>query len=140
MSSRLDGIPVYEFKKGEIAGHYYNHVQIALKRIDKHIRLAIPGLKHLDLILDDEAWIIVDRVHADVPIAAWSDFEVEHRASLSDPIKCTVRTYHAAADLILKRTLNSMELLIDEELAEKYGKDDDKVVEFKPKEDKEDKS
>lgn len=133
MPSRLDNIPVYEYRKGEIAGHYYNHVQIALKRINDQIRLAIPGLKHLDLVLDKEAWIIIDRVHADVPIAAWSDFEVDHRASLTDPINCTIRTYHAAADLILQRTLDAMEQIIDEQLAEKYPEDDEKVIKFQPK-------
>ena len=50
MTNRLEDIPVYEFRQGQIAGHYYNHVQIALKRINKEIRLAIPELKHLDLI------------------------------------------------------------------------------------------
>ena len=129
MSNRLDNIPVYEYRKGNIAGHYYNHVQIALKRLGKQIRIEIPGLKQLDLILNEEAWIIVDRVHAETPIAAWSDFEVNNRKSLSDSISCVIRTYHTAADLILQRTLDSMEMIIDETLAEKYQNEvNNKVV------------
>ncbi|MDH5256924.1 MAG: hypothetical protein OEX07_02920 [Gammaproteobacteria bacterium] len=128
MTDRLKDIPVYEHRDGLIEGHYYNHVQIALKRLSNEIRIEIPGLKHLDLILDNEAWIIVDRVHADVPIAAWSDFEVEHRSSLSEPIKCMIRTYHISADIILERVLDSMEVLIDKELVEKYGNNNDTVA------------
>lgn len=128
MPKRLDDIPVYEFKKGQVEGHYYNHVQLAVKRIERQIRLAIPGLKHLDLILDKEAWIIVDRVHADVPIAAWSDFETEHRASLSDPINCVIRTYHAHADIILQRTLDSMETFIDDQLADRFEHESNNVI------------
>ena len=135
MPSRLDDIPVYEYKTGEIESHYYNHVQIALKRIGKQIRIEIPGLKHLDLILDQEAWIIVDRVHADVPIAAWSDFDAQKRESLSTPINCTIRTYHQNADLIMQRTLDSMETFIDEELAKGYEPDTDKVINITKKSD-----
>ena len=130
MSNRLDDLPVYEYKKSEVAGHYYNHVSLALKRLDKQIRLSIPGLKHLDLILDNEAWIIIDTVHAEFPIAAWSDFETEGRTDLAAPVKCVIRTYHAAADLILERTLDAMEQIIDERLLEKYDDQQDKVIDL----------
>ena len=130
MADRLDNIPVYEYKKGLIEAHYYNQVQIALKRLDDQIRLAIPGLKHLDLVIDEEAWIIIDRVHAEVPIAAWTDFKTQNRSSLNEDIPCTIRTYHQAADLILQRTLDSMEMLISEELIKKYSDDGDKILNF----------
>ena len=130
MSDRLDNIPVYEYKKGQIEGHYYNQVQIALKRLGNQIRLNIPGLKHLDLVIDENAWIIIDKVHAEVPIAAWTDFDSGHRNSLNEAIPCTIKTYHQAADMILQRTLDSMEILIHEQLIKKYGDNGDKILLF----------
>jgi len=118
MYTRLNEIPVYESREGEIEARYFNRVQIALKRLEKEIRLVIPDLKHLDLILQKDAWIIVDRVHNDVPIAAWSDFETRNRGSLHEPIKCLLRTYHRAADMILEKTLETMDEIIAEDLAE----------------------
>ena len=130
MKNRLDEIPVYEFKQGEIESHYYNHVKIAINRIDTEIRFEILGLKHLDLILDEHAWIIVDRVHADVPIAAWTEFEIAHRSSLHGSIKCRIQLYHYLAHTILDRTLNTMESMIDEELIAKYPDDNNNVIPF----------
>lgn len=117
MYTRLDEIPVYATRNGELPAIYYNHVQVALKRLGDSIRMDIPKLKHLDLILQKDAWIIVDRVLNDIPIAAWTDFQARHRDNLHEPVKCRVRLYHAHAPMILKRTLEAMDLILGEELA-----------------------
>ncbi|MGD8592507.1 MAG: hypothetical protein PVF82_06715 [Gammaproteobacteria bacterium] len=118
MYTRLKDIPVFEFRDTQVNAGHFNHVQVALKKLGDSIRFPIPKLKHLDLILEKEAWIIVDRVLNDVPIAAWTDFQTEHRDNLHQPIQCRLRLYHANADLILERTLEAMELLLGEQLAE----------------------
>lgn len=133
MPNRLDNLPVYRSKKGLIEGHYYNHVLLALSRIESEIRLAIPGLIHLDLILDKDAWVIVDRVHADYPVAAWSDFETAQRQSLDDPIPCLIRIYHAAASLVLQRTLDAMETIIEQQLLEQNTGTSNKIIPFSGK-------
>ncbi len=116
MYRRLDEVPVFEYRDGEIPANHYNHVQLALKRLGEDLRFPIPKLKHLDLILQKDAWIIVDRVLNDVPVAAWTDFQTEHRASLHEPIKCRIRLYHAHGAIILQRTLEAMELILGEKL------------------------
>ena len=131
MYNRLNDVPVYEFRDSQVDAAHYNHVQIALKRLNKSIRFPIPKLKHLDLILEKDAWIIVDRVLNDIPIAAWTDFAATHRENLHNPIKCRLRLYHANADLILQRTLEAMELLLGEQLVAKTPDDDFSVLPFK---------
>jgi hypothetical protein len=131
MKNRLDEVPVYEFKQGEIESHYYNHVKIAINRINKEIRFEIPDLKHLDLILDEHAWIIVDRVHADLPIAAWTEFEITNRSSLHGSIKCRIQLYHYMAHMILERTLDAMESMIEKELTVNYVDDENKIIPFR---------
>ena len=118
MYSRLDDVPVFESYPTQLDATHFNHVQHALRHLGESIRLQIPRLKHLDLILEDHAWIIVDRALNDVPVAAWTDFETENRNNLHQPIKCKQRLYHAHAHMVLRHTLEAMELLLGEQLQE----------------------
>lgn len=135
MYNRLDEVPVYALRQGKVSATHYNHVQLALKRLGNEIRLPIPKLKHLDLILQKNAWIIVDRVLNDVPVVAWTDFETENRDNLHEAIGCQVKHYHANAVMIMNRTLEAMELLLGEELIEMLPDGLSDVIEFKRKDD-----
>jgi len=110
---------------------YYNEVQTALKRFGKQIRFPIPKLKHLDLILQKNAWIVVDRALSDFPVLAWADFELENRQSLQDEVPCEVRIFHYAASMILRRTLEAMDLVLGEKLAEIIHDNKADVIPFK---------
>lgn len=118
MYSRLDDVPVYESFPTQVNAMHFNHVQHALKRLGESIRLQIPRMKHLDLILERHAWIIVDRALNDVPIAAWTDFQTAQRHTLHEAIKCTQKLYHVHAGLVLDRSIEAMELMLGELLPE----------------------
>ena len=94
-------------------------MQVALNRLGEQIRFRIPGLKHLDLILQKDAWVVVDRVLNDYPIITWTDFDVKQRDSLHEAINCHIRYFHVAATAIKVKTLEAMELMLGEELADK---------------------
>lgn len=128
--TRHDEVPQLGSRAGKMEAHYYNNVQTALRRLDRQIRLKIPKLKHLDLILQKDAWIIVDTVLSDYPIAAWTHFEVEGRESLHEPIHCEIRFFHYAASMVLNHTLKEMEHILGEELAS----DDGQVIAMPSKE------
>ena len=118
MYTRHDEVPVFEYRDGMINAVHYNTVQTAFKRLGEEIRLAIPKLKTLDLILQRDAWVVVDRALNDVPIAAWTNFDTERRDALHTPIHCQLRLYHANGGIITKRVLEAMELLLGERLNE----------------------
>ncbi|WP_455209662.1 hypothetical protein [Kaarinaea lacus] len=124
MYTRLKDIPVFEYRDTHVNAGHFNHVQVALKKLGDSIRFPIPKLKHLDLILEKDAWVIVDHVLNDIPVAAWTDFQTQQRSDLHQPIRCRLRLYHANADLILARTLEAMELLLGEQLAEMTPEED----------------
>lgn len=128
MYTRLNDIPILELRDSSVDALHFNHVQVALKRINRSLRYPIPKLKHLDLILEKEAWIIVDRVLNDIAVAAWTDFAVEHRENLHQPIACKLRLYHANAGMILDRTLDAMEMLLGEQLSEQNNNNDCSVI------------
>jgi hypothetical protein len=131
MYSRHNEVPELDAHPGKIDAHYYNHVQLALKRMGNEIRLEIPVLKHLDLILQKDAWIIIDTALNDYPIATWSEFKTEHRDNLHQAIACTLRSYHFAATMVLKRTLAAMELQLIAELTRLVPAEDAHILPFK---------
>lgn len=131
MYTRHDEIPVLYSWQGRIEANHFNRVKRALKRMGPSIRLNIPGLKTLDLILQDDAWIIVDRAYNDIPVAAWSHFETAERENIHLPIECQIRLYHGHASIILKRTLEAMEQLLNSELQD--GRHASQVVDFPDK-------
>ncbi len=116
MYTRHDEVPVFEHQDGTIDALYYNTVQTSLKRLGKEIRLSIPKLRSLDLILQSDAWIVVDNALNDVPIAVWTQFEASKREALHHPVKCQLRLFHANANIIIERVLEAMKLLLGERL------------------------
>lgn len=128
--TRHDEVPQLASRKGKVKALYYNHVQTALKQLGPQIRLKIPKLKHLDLIIQKEAWIVVDTVLNDIPVVAWTSFATEGRDTLHEPIQCEIRFFHFAASMILNRTLEAMELMLGEELADMLPEDSSKILPF----------
>lgn len=131
MYTRHNEVPQLSSGPGEVNALYYNHVQTALKKLNNKIRLRIPTLKHLDLILQKDAWVIVDRVLNDVPVAAWTNFDTEDRNSLHEPIQCEIRYFHYAASMILDRTLEAMELMLGELLEQELPEEKSGILDFK---------
>lgn len=129
--TRHDEVPQLSSRPGKVNALYYNHVQTALKSLGDQIRLKIPKLKHLDLILQKDAWVIVDTVLNDIPIAAWTNFNTSHRESLHEPIQCEIRFFHYAATMVLNRTLEAMELMLGEILEGDLPEEKSDVLPFR---------
>lgn len=129
--TRHDEVPQLGSRAGKVDALYYNHVQTALKHLGNQIRLRIPKLKHLDLILQKDAWIVVDITLNDIPVVAWTNFEIAGRSSLHEPIKCEIRFFHFAASMILNRTLEAMELMLGEELEQYLPEGKSTIIPFK---------
>ena len=131
MRSRLDDLPVFETRKVLVPADNYNLVHIALKRLGNPLRFELPRLRTLDLILEKDAWIVVDRSLNDIPVLAWIDFEVAHRQSLHEPILCERRSYHTHAMLIVDKVIEAMHLILGERLSALSPNGDDHVSTLK---------
>lgn len=129
--TRHNEVLVLDSKPGEVDAHYFNVAQIALKRMGDQIRFRIPTLNHLDLIIQEDAWIVVDRVLHDMPVACWTEFQIEGRDNLHEPITCEVCIFHFAARTILKITLDAMEEFLRESFNESDNDEDAKLVPLK---------
>lgn len=131
MYTRHNEIQPLKSTSSEVSAVYYNHVKTGLKRINKKLRYKIPTLKHLDLILQEDAWVVVDTVLNDMPILVWTEFLIGHRETLHEPIKCKVKFFHYAADMIMDKTLEAMELLLGEELDNELSENSSDILPFK---------
>lgn len=120
--TRHNEILILDSKPGQVEAHYFNVAQTALKRLGKQWRIRIPKLGHLDLILQEDAWIVVDRVLNDMPVAAWIDFQTDGRGNLHEPVSCKIRIYHFAARIVLQPTLDAMEEYLRQSLTHQKDK------------------
>ena len=66
--------------------------------------------------MQPDAWIIVDNALNDLPVAAWTDFETADRNALHTPINCQLRLFHSNASMIIKRVLEAMEAMLEQQL------------------------
>ncbi len=131
MYTRHDEVPVYSYRDGVLDALHYNHVQVALNRLGENLRMTLPKMKTLDLILQRDAWIIVDRSFNDLPIAAWTNFDLERREGLHAPVHCQIRLFVPNAGILLKRVLEAMEMLLGEL---EIDDDSHEVIKFPSKE------
>ena len=118
-------------RPGSVDANRFNQAQTALKRISKQIRFKLPKLSHLDLILQEDAWIVVDRVLNDIPIIAWTNFQVQGRDDLHKPVTCEIRLFHFAARMVLQTTLDEMKVFLEQSLVQRDGDDAERILPFK---------
>jgi len=116
MYTRHDEVPVLSAWPDQVDALHYNLVHRALRRMPPSIRLQLPGLKTLELILQTNAWIIVDRAFHDLPVAAWVEFQPDKDRGVHEPVPCALRYYHGHAGMILKKVLVLMDTLLKNQL------------------------
>lgn len=131
MRSRLDDLPVYDVRPSSVSAADYNLVQIALHRIENPMRFELPSLRTLDLILEVDAWIVVDRSLNDIPVIAWIDFKDHHRQNLHEPVDCERRIYHSHATKIIHKINNGMIQILRRKLEEISPAGTDKILPIK---------
>ena len=126
--NRHQEVPPLSVWPSAVDAAQFHTVYRALKRSPPAIRLELPGLKTLDLILQPEAWIVVDRAFNDLPVAAWTGFRAGERDGLHEPVPCELRYFHGYAGMIIKRVLETMDAELNAALLE--GDASRQVLEF----------
>lgn len=119
MISDLMDLPRYSTADYQLDAALFNRVKVALLRLGSPIRFPLPRLRHLNMVLDHETWIVVDDTLNDMPVMAWVEFQTEHREALHTPIGCKLYAYHCHAEVIEGQVLES----IADELAQRLEPD-----------------
>lgn len=127
MRSRLPNIPVLRAVNATIGAEQFNRTRLALMRFESPLRLVLPGLRGLDMMIDRETWLCIDRTLNDLPVLAWTDFRVSGRA-LHEPVACRTLYFHAYANVIVKTALADVHRILNERLRRVEGRRDGDVL------------
>lgn len=103
---RTDHVALRVFPK-IIEAPDFNRIRLILGHSTKPLRLSLPNHRGLEVILDDDAWLVVDTLKGDEPVLAWTAFKRPHTA-LHEPVHCEVRLYHMHAGLIMGTALDAL--------------------------------
>ena len=128
--NRHNEVLILDQHTDQIEANYFNRAQTALKRAHEQIRFKIPTLNHLDLIVQEDAWIVVDRVLNDMPVVAWTDFQTEGRDNLHEPVACERRLYHFAARMVVNTTLQALDAILGQAITDKNATEKKSVLPF----------
>jgi len=114
---RLDELPVYETLQVTLDANRYHHAARAVRELGP-LRLPLHGLRELAVVVQADAWVVVDGTLDDLPVMAWSDFVPDPEGPLHRPVRCRLRLFHAHAGLLVERALEALELLLGEALGD----------------------
>lgn len=109
MYKRLASLPAHHSESGQVSAQRYDQVQTALRYLEPPLRFAIPTLRNLQMIVDNESWVCVDASLNNLPVAAWTAFQTQERGSLHGPVACRISHYHTHAGLVMETALCEME-------------------------------
>ncbi len=118
MRTRIDEIPACFIETIEIDAERYNLVQRALNRLGKPLRFSLVGLYHLDMILESDSWVCVDRGALEMPVVAWHLFEKTSRKNIHSAVSCELRHYRVNTDILLPYVWMTLECILKARLSE----------------------
>ena len=113
-TSWIDDRMPYQVLKTGLRSEDFNKIRLGILRLGSPLELNFNEVKGLRCILDDHAWIFVDRYVDDMPLLAWMNFG--SRSALTENISCELRLYHFKADLLVEKALEVTSQTIDKQL------------------------
>lgn len=117
MIKRLTDLPVYSSTQTTIEAALYNSIRIATQRLPLPIRLSLPRFRYIDIVIDHDSWACVDRSLNDLPIIAWTEFDITQRSSLHLPISCKMAYYHFQSAQVAEGALTFTKTALKRKLA-----------------------
>lgn len=117
MRSRIYEVPACFVETIEVEAERYNLIRLAIARFGGALRFPLIGLRNLDILLDRESWVCVDRSALDLPVAAWNRFEDQGRQQLQGNVRCELRHYQINTDILLPYLWMTMESILRDRLA-----------------------
>jgi len=117
MIKRLNEIPVYSSTQTTIEAEIFNTIRIATQRLALPIRLTLPRFQYIDIIIDHDSWACVDRSLNDLPVIAWTEFEITNRSALHLPITCKISNYHFQSRQVVDGALTFTKIALERKLS-----------------------
>jgi len=130
MSTQIENVPKLRTVPASISAELYNKVLLAVLRHDAPLRIRLPGLRTIDVVINRNSWICLDRAMYDLPALAWSQINLEGRNALHIPVECELHYYHIHANISAHNVLNSLDFALKETLARVTPSQTGKIITF----------
>jgi len=117
MIKRLKDIPVYSSTQVNIEAEIFNTIRIATLRLALPIRLTLPRFQYIDVIIDHDSWACVDRSLNDLPVIAWTEFDITNRSALHLPVSCKISNYHFQSSQVVEGALSFIKMALERQLS-----------------------
>jgi len=109
-TSWIDDKMPYQIIASSLKPEDFNAVRLGILRLGSPLIMNVESVKGLRCVLDDHAWIFMDRFVDNMPLLAWMKFQ--SRTTLNEKISCELRLYHYKAGLLAERALDALKLSI----------------------------
>ncbi len=70
----------------------------------------------MELILEHDAWVVVDHNRGEIPVLAWTDFRPSRDRGLHEPVPCVLNYYHFMASGLRGKVLERMADALEQRL------------------------
>jgi len=119
--ARLDEVPAYQIRPERIPAPYWRGVRRLLWRHGGPVRFPLPGLAGLEMILQSDAWVVVEVPRHDLPVVAWTAFG--RITNLQAPLECELRYYHLYGTAVTGRALHALDAFVRRRLGASWMED-----------------
>ncbi len=116
MSTRIENVPKLRTVPASINADLYNRALLATLRLEAPLRIRLPGLRTIDVVINRDTWICLDRTMYDLPALAWTHINQKGRNALHTPIDCELHYYHIHANISAPKVLTSLYGALEEVL------------------------
>lgn len=117
-TSWIDDRMPYQVLDTRLSAEKYNVMRLGILRLGSPLTFDLNDVKGLRCVMDDHAWVFVDRFVNDMPLLAWTQFE--RRSDLNKEISCELRLYHFKADLLVDKALRLALEAVDEQMQQRH--------------------
>lgn len=117
-TSWIDDRMPYQVLETSLTAEQFNAIRLGILRLGSPLTFDLNDIKGLRCILDDHAWVFVDRFVNDMPLLAWTRFET--RSTLNEQISCELRLYHFKADLLVEKALRLVIEAVDTQMQQRH--------------------
>lgn len=106
---RLRDLPTYRTMETSLSLARFHRLRLYLLRTDEPRVLDLRGLRSLGMVVEQDAWICIDRTMNDLPVIAWTRFRRPASLAPNAEVFCDLHFYHSHASLIVAGVLEKAE-------------------------------
>ncbi len=121
MGQRIDGLPVFAQRDDLVPATHYNLWRRSRIHLGTPQCIRLRELKEMELILEHDAWVVVDNNRGQVPVLAWTDFRPSPERGLHEPVACHLNFYHFMATSLRQPALDYLYSELEKRLKSRGG-------------------